>query len=381
MKMNQLTSLLASLALASLTHSYALTADFENFGLSEESHDAGPVPEGERVEITDPFGPDSGLQIQTIGSWSLLPDDNPNIRLSNDYSEVQNPPGTFAYDFWAGGALSNITDNTTPGFANQYSAYPGGGAHADGSVDRGGSYGIVFLSGGSSEEVIQLDNGIRAPQGVYISNTTYAALAMENGEAPSRAFAQGDYFQLVITGLDPEGKVVGQQSIFLADFRSSNAEEHYILDDWAWVPLDSLSMGEEAGVAALSFQLYSSDVGDFGINTPTYFALDQLTATATALIGALPDPSGWSYSPWMGWYYDAELPWLYHEGLGWVFLESGSTASDVLLHESTLGWLQTNAEDFPWLYQPSSGDWLYYFKGTANPQVFYNQSSGEFIEQ
>lgn len=381
MKMNQLTSLLASLALASLTHSYALTADFENFGLSEESHDAGPVPEGETVEITDPFGPDSGLQIQTIGSWSLLPDDNPSILLANNYSEVQNPPGTFAYDFWAGSALSNITDNTTPGFANQYSAYPGGGAHADGSVDSGGSYGIVFLSGGSSEEIIQLDSGIRAPQGVYISNTTYAALAMENGEAPSRAFAQGDYFQLVITGLDPKGNAVGQQSIFLADFRSSNAEEHYILDDWAWVPLDRLSMGEETGVAALSFQLYSSDVGDFGINTPTYFALDQLTTTATALIGALPDPSGWSYSPWMGWYYDAELPWLYHDGLGWVFLESGSTASDVLLHESTLGWLQTSAEDFPWLYQPSTGDWLYYFKGTANPQVFYNQSSGEFIEQ
>ena len=31
---------------------------------------------------------------------------------------------------WAGWALSTVTDNQTPGFFNQYSAWPGGGAPA-----------------------------------------------------------------------------------------------------------------------------------------------------------------------------------------------------------------------------------------------------------
>ncbi|MBK8019077.1 MAG: DUF4465 domain-containing protein [Betaproteobacteria bacterium] len=49
----------------------------------------------------------------------------------------------------------------------------------------------------------------------------------------------------------------------------------FILEGWQRIDLTSLGM-----VSSLSFSMDSSDKGDFGINTPTYFALDDLTVTA-----------------------------------------------------------------------------------------------------
>ena len=50
-----------------------------------------------------------------------------------------------------------------------------------------------------------------------------------------------------------------------------DSADDFILDTWAFVALDSLGI-----VAALKFALSSSDVGAFGINTPTYFAIDNV---------------------------------------------------------------------------------------------------------
>jgi hypothetical protein len=164
-----------------------------------------------------------------------------------------------------------MTDTTTPGFGNQYSAYPGGGA--------GGSatYGVGFPggSGGGSAATITLDSeGVL--DGGYFANTTYAALSMLNGDAFAKQFggASGDdpdWLLLTVTGYDGVGAPGGSVEVYLADYRFADNALDYVLDEWLWVDLSGLG-----SVASLDFALSGSDVGDFGLNTPGYFALDGL---------------------------------------------------------------------------------------------------------
>jgi hypothetical protein len=173
---------------------------------------------------------------------------------------------------WEGFAYSQMTDTTTPGFGNQYSAFPGAGA--------GGSatYAIGFTSGGSGVSKVDFGTDVLLSS-VDVTNTTYAALSMQNGDAFSKRFggASGndpDFFKLTITGLDAFGAEIGSLEFFLADFRFADNGQDYIVDSWVAVDLSSLGP-----VHGLDFTLDSSDVGAFGINTPAYFALDDLGYT------------------------------------------------------------------------------------------------------
>ncbi|HUT45289.1 MAG TPA: DUF4465 domain-containing protein, partial [Sedimentisphaerales bacterium] len=80
-----------------------------------------------------------------------------------------------------------------------------------------------------------------------------------------------DFFMLTITGKDIDGTVVGMVDFYLADYRFEDNGEDYIVDTWQYVDLTSL--GE---VMSLEFALSSSDVGDWGMNTPAYFVIDTI---------------------------------------------------------------------------------------------------------
>jgi hypothetical protein len=82
-----------------------------------------------------------------------------------------------------------------------------------------------------------------------------------------------DFLALSIEGLDGNAASTGTVEFMLADFRFSDSADDYILTDWA-----SVSLAPLGTVAALSFSLTGSDVGAFGLNTPAYFALDNLSS-------------------------------------------------------------------------------------------------------
>jgi hypothetical protein len=171
---------------------------------------------------------------------------------------------------WSGWSYSNVRDVTTPGFGNQYSAYnlPGGGG--DGSPNYAVAY--AFSPG---DAFIHLPPGTN-PVSVDITNTTYAALSMLYGDQFAKKFGgptgtDPDFFKLTITGLDDTGRTTGSVDFFLADFRSGNPAQDFIVNSWTTVDLTSLG-----NATTLSFALTSSDVGPFGINTPAYFALGNL---------------------------------------------------------------------------------------------------------
>ena len=116
-----------------------------------------------------------------------------------------------AWGSWDGFAASTITDNTTPGYGNQYSAITGGG--------QGGSstYGVSYPPYGSN---ITFDGSV-VVEGAYFTNTTYSFLSMESGDAYAKAFGgptgdDPDFFKLAIEGIDEAGNSTGVVDFFFS---------------------------------------------------------------------------------------------------------------------------------------------------------------------
>ncbi|HKL40270.1 MAG TPA: DUF4465 domain-containing protein, partial [Cryomorphaceae bacterium] len=71
------------------------------------------------------------------------------------------------------------------------------------------------------------------------------------------------------------GELTGTEvEFYLADYTFSDNSQDYIVDEWTYVDLTSLGDAD-----SLSFTLTSSDVGEFGMNTPAYFCIDDLITT------------------------------------------------------------------------------------------------------
>ena len=183
------------------------------------------------------------------------------------------------YTYWDNWACSRKTDVTTGDFTNQFSAIAGTGA--SGSVQ----YAVGFPSFTTNLCTISLANP-GTVQGAFFTNTTYDYLSMLNGYNGTKKFGgdtgtDPDWFKLTITGEDSSGVTHGPVDFYLADFRDPDPQNHYILNQWTWADLSSL--GND--VQTLQFKLTSTDNGDFGMNTPGYFAMDDL------IVGSVPEPS------------------------------------------------------------------------------------------
>jgi hypothetical protein len=177
------------------------------------------------------------------------------------------------FQAWDGFAYSNVTDNQTPSFGNQYSAITGEG------VEGSSNYAVSYI-GYAAPPAVTFPETTKV-SGFYVTNTTYAYFSMRLGDAFSKKFGREtgndpDWFLLSVTGKDIGGNPVGTVDFYLADFRFQDNGMDYILDQWTWVDLGALGQ-----VKSLEFTLSSSDVGDFGMNTPAYFAIGSLNAQQT----------------------------------------------------------------------------------------------------
>lgn len=179
-------------------------------------------------------------------------------------------------DSWFGWSYSNTTDTSTPGFMNQYSAVFGSG-------DSGSAtYGVAFNGFEGSGPEIQSTDG-RTIQSLSITNTTYAALSMRDGDSFAKKFGgdrgdDPDFYKIDILSLDGNGDEIGSVEFFLADYRFSDNDQDYIVDTWTAVDISELS------ATRLGFRFSGSDVGQFGLNTPAYFAVDNIVV-------AVPEPA------------------------------------------------------------------------------------------
>lgn len=184
---------------------------------------------------------------------------------SGDASFVHNYTDFGGGCCWSGFTYSNTSDTTTAGSDNQYSAITGSG------VNGSANYGVS--NPGFSPSRVDFDTATTV-SGAYFTNTTYAYLSMLNGDTFAKQFEAGDFFTLTVSGLDNADSIVNSLDISLAEGTN-------LLDSWLWTDLSSLG-----SVYALEFSLSSSDIGSFGMNTPAYFAIDDLIS-----VSAVPVPA------------------------------------------------------------------------------------------
>jgi Domain of unknown function (DUF4465)/PEP-CTERM motif len=182
-----------------------------------------------------------------------------------------------AFGAWSGWSYSNMSNTTTAGFGNQYAAYAP--ATASGSGDNSANYGVAFAFS-PGDATITLPAALR-PQSIRVTNTTYAAISMRDGDAFAKKFGgptgnDPDFFLLTIAGRNALNQLTGSVDFYLADYRFTNNALDYIVSQWTTIDLTSLG----ADTTRLDFGFTSSDNGPFGINTPTYVAADNLVMTA-----------------------------------------------------------------------------------------------------
>lgn len=177
------------------------------------------------------------------------------------------------FSYWASGwAISSTTDSETSGFGNLYSAKPGSGVNGSQNYAIGQQNAVIKLTGDAVGQSLK---------GMYITNTTYAHNSMRDGDDFAKKFGgesgdDPDYFLLKIKPYAQGQLFPDSIEFYLADFRSENNDEDYIISDWTYVDLSSLSENVPLGaVDSLLFTLESTDFNDWGFNTPLFFAIDN----------------------------------------------------------------------------------------------------------
>jgi hypothetical protein len=260
----------AVLTVMSITVSGAIaaTATFDDLPLAPNSYWNGPDPNG-TVE-PDPNNPGSNMVVGTFTSGGA--------KFVNRFDAD--------FQSWSGFAYSSMIDKTTPGDSNQYSAFTGAGhgpssnyGIAYGYLDQNPNFYQSFAFNPNDVSQLQQLPYFDVPAGqhatsMYVTNTTYAALSMRDGDSFAKKFGPSDFFKLSIFGSDATGTPLGKEVDFYL------ASQGVIVNQWTQVDLSTLS-----SATRLYFNLYSSDVGIFGMNTPSYFALDDVQFSPNRTLG------------------------------------------------------------------------------------------------
>ena len=184
--------------------------------------------------------------------------------------------------YWAAGwAVSRKLDGSggASDFAKHlYCAKPGQGSEKNMSGKYDGKAYAIGMNGSFLVSEAGPSSGIL---GFKIANTTFAYNSMKSGDAFAKKFGgasgnDADSFVLKISAFH-KGQFLFSKRVVLADFRFADNAKDYILDSWAIVDL-SMPQNEVGPRDSFVFELMSSDNGQFGMNTPGFFAIDEVIA-------------------------------------------------------------------------------------------------------
>lgn len=160
------------------------------------------------------------------------------------------------------------------GYANESSSIYNGMSHimrnaAGSGAEETAAYGVANLYGFGNENTVTLTNtteGMTVP-GVYLTNSAMTLSAIVNGDNTNEPFADGDFLEVEITGLDADGNITGKVVAPLADFREGKSET---VTDWRYFSLKPLG-----AVKSLRFGCFTSRDPQM----QRLFCLDQLGAS------------------------------------------------------------------------------------------------------
>lgn len=202
----------------------------------------------------------------TLSTSSFYKDTN-SVPFSTENAIFRHQWTNGAYPSWSGGfSYTNKHDSSTAGYTNLYGVIPFKGYNGSNTYVVGQDKGTIIL-----------DTSLKSLDGFYITNTTYAYKSMRFGDSFAKKFGgttgnDADFFGVTVSGYLGGNKKSDSIAFYLADFRFSNNSLDYIVDNWQWVNTSNLGK-----VDSVVFTMYSSDIGQYGINTPLFFAIDNFT--------------------------------------------------------------------------------------------------------
>ena len=230
------------------------------------------------LDLSQPANPET-IEFGDNGAWTGTYNDE-------DYQFIEFTPFAFSHllsgsswggYYWDGFTVCKSGDTS----ANWVNSAAGGGVKTvDGEVvanngiaeaDAEAPYLVCYWASFMDGTAMTMFNDGKQydVKGMYVTNNATPYSECFNGGGVARALNQdGDYFKLIATGYDAEGQETGTAEFVLA---SCTDGEQQVVNQWTWWDLSSLGT-----VDHIVFTMASTDVGDYGINTSTYFCMDKL---------------------------------------------------------------------------------------------------------
>jgi hypothetical protein len=125
------------------------------------------------------------------------------------------------------------------------------------------------------------------------------------------------------------------------------------------------------------FRAFASNAEGTTYGTIQSFIIPPLTTTGPWWESVPKIAGGWHTSSWFASFLPYANGWLYHADLGWLYSHSGPTA-DLWLWSAEHGWLWTANGVYPYLFQNSSANWLYFLIKKDGVARFYDYTTKSF---
>ena len=168
------------------------------------------------------------------------------------------------YGYWGGFAQSKMLDADAKNglYENQYSAYN--------TTAASGEDFLLYYYDSYNEPCDIVCMTQFAVQSVKLNLTTYtyASITNEDINAFARAFTDGDYLKVVFTPLASDQTPAGDSvECYVVDYRDG---KRFVATNWQKFDLNLPAS------ARIRVTIETTDVGEWGANTPLYICMDDL---------------------------------------------------------------------------------------------------------
>ena len=170
------------------------------------------------------------------------------------------------YAYWGGFAQSRVKDADAANglFANQYAVYNEAAA-------SGESFLIYYYDSYNEPcDIVVKQQGVSLRDVMLnLTTYTYASITNEAINDFARVFVDGDYLKVVFTGMRGN-EATGVVECYVVDYRDGKRAT-----TTEWTTFSLANLGE--GYDRVSVTIETTDVGEWGANTPLYIAMDNLS--------------------------------------------------------------------------------------------------------
>ena len=239
--------------------------------------------DGITLDLTNPTNPET-FTFNTTGEWTETYNDI-------DYTHWESQ--VFRFSHLIGGEGTSYGGLAWNGFTvskNASSAYAdylldtqwgcmaeGGIAAKSGDnaiVDSSRPYIVANYSSWETQQSLSItfnDGNLYTVNGMYVVNSPYPYYTNISGDDFANGLTnEGDYFKLIAHGVK-EDNTETTTEFMLAEYKNGILSQ---VEEWTWFDLTSLGTIKE-----VYFTMESTDVGQWGMNTPAYFCMDRISVS------------------------------------------------------------------------------------------------------